>query len=225
MIEVNDCWMKERCPKFNRCPEFCMKLFKLSELYDKALISLKQRQHINLRVDADGTDSDKFVQLKNITNDIDTFVDNGKTLYIHSRNTGNGKTSWALRFVESYFESIWWKSDLTCKALYISVPRYILALKASISKPDEYINYIHENIFKADLVILDEIGIKAATTFEMEHLLDFVNHRIELGKSTIYTSNLTDNELQERLGDRLYSRIANSTYNIEFLGQDKRYLK
>ena len=225
MLEVKDCWVKERCPKFNHCPDFCMKLFKLSELYDKSLISLKQRQHINLRVDADGTDSDKFIQLKNIASNVDKFVDNGESLYIHSLNTGNGKTSWALRFVEEYFEKIWWKADITCKALYISVPRYILALKASISNPDVYVDYVQENIFKSDIVILDEIGIKAATTFEMEHLLDIVNHRIELGKSTIYTSNLTDNELQERLGDRLYSRIANSTYNIELRGQDKRYLK
>lgn len=225
MLDVKDCWMKEQCPKFNRCPEFCMKLFKMSELYDKACISLKQRKHVNLRVDADGTDSDKFIKLRDITKSINNFVSNGESLYIHSCNTGNGKTSWALRFVEQYFEGIWWKSDITCKALYISVPRYILALKASISKPDTYIEYVQENVFKADLVILDEIGIKAATTFEMEHLLDLVNHRIELGKSTIYTSNLTDTELQERLGDRLYSRIVNSTYNVELYGQDKRYLK
>ena len=74
-------------------------------------------------------------------------------------------------------------------------------------------------------VVVDEIGIKTSTTFEMEHLLNIVNRRIDLGKATIYTSNLTDIELQEKLGDRLYSRIANSTYNIEFNGQDKRYLK
>lgn len=202
-----------------------MKLFKLSELYDRAQVSLKQRQHINLRVDADGTDSDKFVRLKELTADIESFVNKGETLYIHSLNTGNGKTSWALRFIERYLESIWWKSDVVCKALFISVPRYILALKASISKPDEYVDYVQHNIFNANLVVLDEIGIKAATTFEMEHLLDIINHRIEIGKSTIYTSNLTDSELQERLGNRLYSRIINSTYNIELAGQDKRYLR
>lgn len=224
MIDIKDCWLKQKCKKFGTCDTFCMKLFKLNELYDKAGISLKQRQHVDLRVDSDGTDSDKFKLLKGYCDNIESFVENGNCLYIHSTTTGNGKTSWALRFVEKYFDSIWWKSDLTCKALYISVPRFILALKASISNPDPYIDYINENVLKADLVVLDEVGIKAATTFEMEHLLDIVNTRIELGKSNIYTSNLTDNELRERLGDRLYSRIANYSYNVELKGMDKRGL-
>lgn len=225
MTDTRDCWIKERCKKYGDCNAFCMKLFKLDALYQNALVSLKQRQHKELRVDADGTDSDKFRQLKEITTNIEQFVEEGNTLYIHSQNTGNGKTSWALRCIEAYFEAIWWKADIVCKALFVNVPSFMLALKANISKPDANVEYIQENIMTCNLLVLDEIGIKTSTTFEMEHLLNIVNRRIDLGKATIYTSNLTDIELQEKLGDRLYSRIANSTYNIEFNGQDKRYLK
>ena len=46
-----------------------------------------------------------------------------------------------------------------------------------------------------------------------------------MGKSNIYTSNMTANELNERLGSRLYSRIQNLSVDIEFAGSDKRGLK
>ena len=45
-----------------------------------------------------------------------------------------------------------------------------------------------------------------------------------MGKSNIYTSNLDLDELKEKVGDRLFSRIANNSVNIEFFGKDKRSL-
>ena len=74
------------------------------------------------------------------------------------------------------------------------------------------------------IVVFDEIGIKAARTFEFENLLNFINTTIDLGKSSIYMSNLTAAELNDRLGSRLYSRILNMSVDIELHGADKRGL-
>ena len=41
-------------------------------------------------------------------------------------------------------------------------------------------------------------------------------------KSNFFTSNLTDEELHQALGDRLSSRILGTSYNFEFKGYDKR---
>lgn len=223
MISPEDCWMKESCKRY-KCDSFCIKLFKLNYLYDNAFISDKQRQHINLYIDADGVDKEAFLGLKDIEADIEDFVAKGKNLFLRSLNTGNGKTSWALRLIQSYFEKIWYKSDLTCKALFINVPRLLLALKDNLNKQDEYVIHIKEYVLKADIVIWDEVGVKSLTAFEHENLLNFINSRIDLGKSNIYTSNLSLEELKEKLGDRLYSRIINNSINFEFFGQDKRNL-
>ena len=109
--------------------------------------------------------------------------------------------------------------------LFINVPRYLISLKESITTPNEYVSHIKKNIFDADIVVFDELGIKAATTFEFENLLNFINTRIDLGKSNIYTSNMTSTELNDRLGSRLYSRIQNMSVDIELKGSDKRGLK
>ena len=72
--------------------------------------------------------------------------------------------------------------------------------------------------------MFDEIGVKALTTFEMEQLISIVNARLDGGKSSIYTSNLSESEMKESVGERLYSRVVNSSVNVELVGVDKRGL-
>lgn len=184
-----------------------------------------QRKHTNLYIDKDGTDKDVFRGLQEISSHIEDFVLQGNQLYLHSTIAGNGKTSWALRLLQQYFEEIWSKSPLVCRGLFISAPRFLLELKDNISQQSDYISHIKENILKADIVIWDDIATKNVTTpFEGEHLLSYIDNRIELGKCNIFTSNLNDQEMHEVLGDRLASRICNLSYNLEFKGADKRGL-
>lgn len=228
----SSCYLKDTCWKFQNsdqsCAEsdiFCPRLFRMNYLYEQSLLSVKQRQHKPLRLDSDGTDREEFNKLKAIEDNIEKFVETGTNLYIHSPISGNGKTEWSLRLLQSYISKIWFKSDLRCRVLFVNVPRYLISLKESITTPSEYVDHIKKNIFNADIVVFDEIGIKAATTFEFENLLNFINTRIDLGKSNIYTSNLTAQELNNRLGSRLYSRILNMSVDIEFKGSDKRGLQ
>lgn len=215
-----ECWMRDRCK--GTCSDFCPKLFKLNFLYDKALMSNFQRKHMDLRIDDDNTDLEEFKLLSSIEKDIENFVKDGKNLYIHSANSGNGKTSWSLRLIQAYFNKIWHKCDLECKALYINVPRFLLTLKDNISHESDYVKHIKDNVLLADIVIWDEIGTKCLTQFEFDNLLNIINTRLDMAKSNIYTSNLSEDELQQTVGDRLYSRISNNSINIEFRGCDKR---
>ena len=221
MIENKECWLQEDCNQKD-CGDFCMKVFKIDYLYKEALISAQQRKHTSLRIDADGTDEEQFIKLKNIENNIEEFIAQGKNLYIHSTNTGNGKSSWALRFVQTYFNKIWLKSALRCKALFINVPRFLLSLKENISEKSDYVTHIKANMLTADIIIWDDIATKQTTTFESEHLYSMIESRIAEGKSNIFTSNLTVEEMHKSLGDRLYSRIVNLSQDIEFRGADKR---
>ena len=108
--------------------------------------------------------------------------------------------------------------------LFINVPRFLLSLKDNISEKSDYVQHIKENVLTCDLVIWDEIGTKSLSTFEHENVLNLVNARIDSGKSNIYTSNLTNDELHTAVGDRLYSRIVELSSDIELVGSDKRGL-
>lgn len=223
----NNCFNKKICssemqdtvPSENT---FCMRRFKLNYLYNEALIPEKLRAHVGLR--ADPVDTDSFIKLRELSSDIWSFVKGGQNLYIFSRKTGNGKTSWALRFTQNWLNLIVDTANLECKALFISVPRLLLALKHDISSPetDAELQQIRENILKADLVVWDDIGSKNGTTFEIENLFSFIDARLSLGKANIFTSNLDKSELEEALGNRLVSRIYGSSTVIELQGKDRR---
>lgn len=228
MILSNSCFVKERCNKYKngKCVDnsFCIKLFKLNQLYDLGLFSLEQRKHLNLRIDNDGTDRDQFGILKSIEDNIIDFISNGKNLYLYSSNCGNGKTSWALRLAQTYINNIWYKCDINCKILFVSVPKFFISLKDNISNKNDYIQHIKENVIDCDLVIWDDIGTKVGTEFEIENMLNIIDNRLCNGKSNIYTSNMDPIQLRERIGQRLYSRIVNLSTNVQLCGLDKRGL-
>lgn len=222
--------MTENCPYKDKCngvdcdKDFCMRKYRLDCLYGKSLLTDKQRQVGKLFVDQDGTDLHEFQQLAKLEQSMDKFVEAGANLYLHSYNCGNGKTSWSIRLMIGYFNKIWYKSTFNCQGLFISVPRYLLALKENISGKNEYADAVNKSVLDADLVIWDDIATKMGTEFELNHLLNIINTRMDNGKSNIFTSNLGSKELTNALGDRLASRICNKSIDIELHGADKRYL-
>lgn len=225
--DVEKCWFQKVCKHKNDLEycknNFCVLFHKMHELCDLALLSNKDRYPIPLIPDVDGTDKDKFIELKDIQLNINDFVTKGKNLLIFSKNAGNGKTSFAKKLLLAWFTNILYFSDFTCRGLFISIPRYFAELRANISKTSDYIEHINNNL-KTDLIIWDEIGIKNITPFEHDHLLNCINLRLENGQANIFTSNMTPEELKEKLGDRLYSRIVSSSILIELNGKDKRGL-
>ena len=229
MIFSDECYLKDKCWKYHNCDAeckhsnvYCPKLFRTDFLFNESLLSDKQRKYIPLRIDEDGTDREAFSRLKSIETHIDQFVESGANLFLHSTKCGNGKTAWALRLVQTYVDKIWHKSDLRCRVLFIHVPRFLLALKDSISSNNEYVNHIKKNVLEADIVVFDEVATKSFSTFEHEHILSLINTRIDMNKTNIYTSNIAGAELREKVGERLYSRIVNMSVDIELFGSDKR---
>ena len=232
MLLSNECWYKDECVKFNRsdaeCKNndiFCIKLFKLEQLFEASLLPKAQWKKEPLRLDESRIDEDIFVKLKDIQSSIVDFISKGNNLYLYSHITGNGKTAWAIRLLQCYLESIWTRSDLKCRALFISVPKYLLAIKDNISQYNEYASSIKDTVFDADLVVWDDIGTKTATSFEHENLLSIIDYRMNERKSNIFTSNLYPEELKAAAGDRLYSRIINYSTCFCFQGQDKRNIR
>jgi DNA replication protein DnaC len=224
IYSVEDCWLYNNCNHVMCQNEICIRKRKMAELYDKSLLSYSQRFRQALHVDVDGTDYNEFKQLSEIEKDIVNRVKRGNNLYLHSTNCGNGKTSWSIRFIQSYFNKIWPKASFDCHALFINVPTFLQELKNSFNVQNEYIDKIKDNIFKADLVVFDDIAAKSGTEFEISQLLSYIDRRLSLGKANIYTSNLGFRDLQAALGERLASRVCQASTEIELHGGDKRSL-
>lgn len=225
------CYLSGKCKKYsnNQCTEesFCVRKFREDALFDLALIEDQQRISIPMYVyNTDPrSESEYFKRLSELEKNIYQEVKEGKNLYIYSENCGNGKTAWSLRLARSYVDRIWHDTEVTCKLLYISVPKFLLELKANISSPSKYIEHIYKYVRDVDLVIWDDIGSKCGTEFEIENMLSLINNRLDSGKSNIYTSNITPETLGQVLGPRLASRLVGMSELIHLMGSDKRGLK
>lgn len=218
------CWYKDVCESCNTpiCDGNCIRFYKMQYLLNASLLPVSEQKVIKLV--ADDEDLQAFTELKEIQNNINSVVSEGKNLLLFSKITGNGKTEWVKKLLFTYLDSIWHKADFEPRALFVNVPTLFNRLRDNIDKKSEYIDIIKKYITKVDLVVWDEIGVKTLTPFEHDHLLSYIDQRVVSGKSNFYTSNLNEQELMEALGDRLYSRIVNMSKVIELKGKDKRAL-
>lgn len=229
MIEISysndkdNCWYKKICD-CSKCSSdvFCIRHYKVDYLVQSATLEGKQKYPIALKPDE--VDYKAFTELRDIKNNIENFVKDGKNILIYSNHTGNGKTEWSKKLLLSWFNSIWHETDMTCRGLFISMPKLMSAMKENISKPNKYFQYINDNIICTDLVVWDELNYKDLTTFEQDFLLNVISQRVAIGKSNIYTTNYDIPTIEERLGTRLASRIIGCSKCVEFKGTDKRGL-
>lgn len=165
-------------------------------------------------------DLEQYCRLAEIKSDIVDFVQRGDNVFICSRYTGNGKTSWALKLLLKYFDQIWPGNGFQIRGLFVNVPTLLLQLK-NFSNPisEEY----KRNLLNVDLVVWDEIASTSITNYDYGNLLMFLDYRIMACKSNIFTSNATSvNELEKNVGSKLASRIWNTSTIIEFNGKDRR---
>jgi DNA replication protein DnaC len=80
-------------------------------------------------------------------------------------------------------------------------------------------------ILEADLLVLDELGSQKPTQFVQDILYYVINTRYNEERATIFTTNYSDRSndakdetLEQRIGTRLRSRLAEMADRIEFAG-------
>ena len=84
---------------------------------------------------------------------------------------------------------------------------------------------IIQKINKADLLIIDDLGVERASSFSMEKQYEFINGRYEAKKPIIFTTNLTRDQLLKTPNidlQRVYSRAFENCHLVSFDGPDLR---
>ena len=86
-------------------------------------------------------------------------------------------------------------------------------------------DFVSENIFKCDLLLIDDLGTELMTRFVESMLFEVVNERILQGKHTVISTNLSLDQIGERYGDRIFSRFCGSYTLLSLIGDDIRIKK
>ncbi|MGI5967063.1 ATP-binding protein [Anaerotruncus rubiinfantis] len=76
-----------------------------------------------------------------------------------------------------------------------------------------------------DLLIIDDLGAEFSTAFTVAALYNLINSRIIENRPCVISTNLDENGLRERYGDRILSRLLCAYRPLQFYGEDIRMIK
>ena len=76
-----------------------------------------------------------------------------------------------------------------------------------------------------DLLILDDLGSELTTPFVQSALYTLINTRLQSGKRTIISTNLSTDDLRRRYSMQVASRLDGEYHVLRFYGQDIRILR
>jgi DNA replication protein DnaC len=181
----------------------------------------KRYEHCSLE-----TFREKSTVLKNAKRRVQEFVDlypntpEGKGLLLMG-GCGVGKTHLA---VAALLDII--KSGKPGRLLFTNFQDLIQEIQASFDADNATTkSEILRPVLEADLLVLDELGSQKPTQFVQDILYYVINTRYNEERATIFTTNYYDRSadakeetLEQRIGTRLRSRLAEMADRIEFTG-------
>lgn len=218
------CFAESYCKRDrSACSELCGGYRVLRALYN--LSRIPERYRYSIVLEANMNDLPAFEALNEYKEAVLEKVEAGEGLYIWGKSTGCGKTSWACKIMGYYFRKIAFTTGLENEGLYIFLPTFLEDLRDNYDSKDPDFEQVLSMVKECKLLIIDDIGAERVTEWVRERMVSIINARVSNNLATIYTSNLSPEELKSGLGDRVASRVLGSSKVIEISGGDWRMEK
>ena len=132
--------------------------------------------------------------------------------------TGVGKTFLCLCIADKLMKKRKNVVYESAKLMFDTIEQYVFSREKHSSPQSIFYSIVKS----CDLLIIDDLGTEITNSFIRQELFEIVNQRIISGKKTIISTNLSQQELQERYEQRIFSRFSGS-YNVyKFVGKDLR---
>ena len=213
----NNCWFKETCNK--KCNMACGTFNEFKYLLNNSNIPEMYKEPKKLYPES--VDLEAFKTLGKIKGDIETFVKNGRQLYLWSKNTGTGKSNWSCKLLLTYMALISTGNGFNIdNGVYFCYIPDLITLTTSFENKDR--DKILNAIMTRKLVVIDDAGSAISkSNFVETNLSQIIDTRYRNNLSTIYTSNLSEDELSNHYGSRIADRIL-SDISIELRGKGRR---
>lgn len=151
--------------------------------------------------------------------ELDERLDEGRGLWLFG-DTGTGKTTLAMLVSKAALEAG------RSVAIY-SLPKLLARIRRTYeSEPggDSYLSFF-ERLTSVDLLHIDDLGAEKRSDWVLEQLYALVNERYEAQRSVLVTTNLSHEDLEEQIGARTVSRLAQMCDEVPLFGDDRRYGK
>ena len=215
-----NCWHRRVCYGGEPdCESTCIKFKEMKHLLENSGLPKQYQGPVTIK-DSD-IDQEEYELLNEIANDVVNFVQGGENLIIMSKNTGNGKTTWAIKLLTKYLDKIAVGNALRDRAMFVSFTDFKMRCKDFNNREFDLVAY-RKKLETVDLVVWDDIADTELTDYEYRVFMQIIEKRLQNKLSNIYTSNMVGRELETYIGKRLYSRVVVGSVQVEFREDDKR---
>ena len=219
-----ECYFKDSCKselKGYRCLNFCKLYPNMSDLIRRAYIENPTYYFHPDLLAVDERDIDSYNKLVFLKYNAKAFVQSGHNLFIYTRNFGNGLTTWAVKILFYYFYSIHEHHMLNCRGVFVHTPT--LVDRFTLDRFDDDMKKLLDDLRKCDVVVWDDISDFSNTkNLLASPILTILSKRISDGKSNIYTSHRTFEELEELFSDYVVGRLQLNCTVIETFNKSIR---
>ena len=114
------------------------------------------------------------------------------------------------------------RSDIFRNILYSQL--FDIFAKKQFEK-DEDAARDYEHIYDCDLLLIDDLGTEFANGFTISQMFVCLNERLLRGKSTMISTNLSLDDLNNMYSERVFSRITSAYTVLRITGDDIRIQK
>lgn len=143
-------------------------------------------------------------------------VESNTSYYIHG-SVGTGKTHLAVALFREGLLNFEFESE------FIYMNDLLSKIKSTFANGSEITEFdITEHFSIIPALYIDDMGVEKPTEWVLMKINSIIDCRYRKELKTIITSNLSLNELAEKLGDRTASRITEMCNVIQLAGKDRR---
>jgi DNA replication protein DnaC len=151
---------------------------------------------------------------------IDALADNvaqGRGLFVEG-DVGTGKTTLAMLVSKHAIEAGY------SVAIY-SLPRLLARIRRTYDGDAGELSYLEffRRLTSVDLLHIDDLGAEKRSDWVLEQLYAIVDERYAANRSIMVTTNLKVTALEEQIGARTVSRLAEMCATLPMYGDDRRY--
>jgi DNA replication protein DnaC len=146
-----------------------------------------------------------------------TNVGDGRGLWLEG-DVGTGKTTLAMLVSKKAIEAG------HSVAIY-SLPRLLARIRRTYDGDASELSYLEffRRLTSVDLLHIDDLGAEKRSDWVLEQLYAIVDERYATNRSIIVTTNMKIAELEEQIGQRTVSRLAEMCETLPMYGGDRRY--
>lgn len=217
------CYASDICNKVSleACNKSCKAFVWLEAIYISSNIPLLYQ--FDKKLIPPKLDLNNFKKLDVIKKDVIKFVEEGKNIFLYSSIPGTGKTSWMCKIANEYIRKNLFSSKFDSLIYFANSSEVMEELR--LGYEDGSYKSIMNKLKDSSLLILDDLGAEKTTEWVRERFYEIINYRINNELSTFYSSNLSIEDLEIKLGSRIISRLGFKAKIIKLDGNDRRKLE